>query len=65
MSERSIEILLVGDNPADVHLTITALRDARSSSEVHVVTDGEQALAYLNREGDYIKAPRPTPYSWI
>jgi chemotaxis family two-component system response regulator Rcp1 len=26
---------------------------------VHVVTDGEQALAYLKREGDYIKAPRP------
>jgi two-component system, chemotaxis family, response regulator Rcp1 len=59
MSERSIEILLVEDNPADVHLTLTALRDARSASKVHVVTDGEQALAYLRREGDHIKAPRP------
>jgi CheY-like chemotaxis protein len=42
-----------------VHLTLTALRDARSSTEVHVVTDGEQALAFLKHEGAHIKAPRP------
>jgi len=59
MSERSIGILLVEDNPADVHLTLTALRDARSSSEVHVVADGEEALAFLKREGTHAKAPRP------
>jgi CheY-like chemotaxis protein len=59
MSERSIEILLVEDNPADIHLTLTALRDARSSSKVHVVTDGEQALAFLKREGAHSNAPRP------
>jgi CheY-like chemotaxis protein len=59
MNERSIGILLVEDNPADVHLTLTALRDARSSSEVHVVVDGEEALAFLKREGDHVHAPRP------
>jgi len=59
MSERQIAILLVEDNPADVHLTLTALRDARSSSEVHVVTDGAKALDFLTRQGDYAKAPRP------
>ena len=48
-TERPIGILLVEDNPADIHLTLTALRDARSSSEVHVVTDGEEALAFLKR----------------
>jgi CheY-like chemotaxis protein len=58
-TERSIEILLVEDNPADVHLTLAALRDARSSSEVHVVTDGEEALAFLKREGKYVNATRP------
>ena len=56
---RPIEILLVEDNPADVHLTLTALRDARSPSEVHVVADGEEALAFLRREGGHISAPRP------
>jgi chemotaxis family two-component system response regulator Rcp1 len=59
MSERSIGILLVEDNPADVHLTLTALRDARSPSEVHVVADGEAALAFLKREGAHANAPRP------
>jgi two-component system, chemotaxis family, response regulator Rcp1 len=59
MNERPIGILLVEDNPADVHLTLTALRDARSSSEVHVVVDGEEALAFLKREGDHVHAPRP------
>jgi CheY-like chemotaxis protein len=58
-TKRRIEILLVEDNPADVHLTLTALRDARSLSQVHVVTDGEQALAFLRREGDRADAPRP------
>jgi two-component system, chemotaxis family, response regulator Rcp1 len=59
MSDRSIGILLVEDNPADVHLTLTALRDARSQSEVHVVADGEEALAFLKREGAHANAPRP------
>jgi two-component system, chemotaxis family, response regulator Rcp1 len=58
-TERSIGILLVEDNPADVHLTLTALRDARSSSEVHVVADGEEALAFLKREGKHVNATRP------
>jgi len=59
MSDRSIGILLVEDNPADVHLTLTALRDARSQSEVYVVADGEEALAFLKREGAHVNAPRP------
>jgi CheY-like chemotaxis protein len=58
MRERPIEILLIEDNPADVHLTLTALRDARSQNQVHVVTDGEKALAFLKREGAYVNAPR-------
>jgi chemotaxis family two-component system response regulator Rcp1 len=57
--ERPIEILLVEDNPADAHLTLTALRDARSPNEAHVVTDGEEALAFLKREGAHVNAPRP------
>ena len=59
MNERPIGILLVEDNPADVHLTLTALRDARSPSEVHVAVDGEEALAFLKREGDHVHAQRP------
>lgn len=59
MIERPIEVLVVEDSEADQHLTTTALRDARIPNDVHVVADGEQALAYLNREGTYADAPRP------
>jgi len=59
MPERPIEVLVVEDNEADVYLTTTALRDARISSNIHVVADGEQAIAFLNHERTYADAPRP------
>src|SRR5712691_8517341 len=43
----------------DVDLTKAALRDARILNEVHVVYDGEEALRFLRRVGDYGAAPRP------
>jgi len=54
-----MRVLLVEDNPADVQLTLTALRDARSHNQVHVVADGEEALTFLKRQGANINSPRP------
>ena len=59
MGRRPIEILIVEDNAADVVLTTTALRDAKIANEVYVVNDGEKALAFLRREGEYSSAPCP------
>ena len=59
MGRRPIEILIVEDNAADVVLTTTALRDAKIANEVHVVNDGERALAFLRREGEYPNVPSP------
>lgn len=42
-----IEILLVEDNPGDVRLTQEGLHHARVRSRLHVVTDGEEAMAFL------------------
>jgi CheY-like chemotaxis protein len=56
---RSIEILLVEDNPGDVYLTKSALRDARIANTVHTVQDGEAALRFLRREGEYAGVVRP------
>lgn len=42
-----IEILLVEDNPADVRLTVEALKTARVRNRMRVVEDGEQALEVL------------------
>ena len=56
---RPIDILLVEDNPADVRLTIEALKDGKVYSNLHVVVDGEEALAFLRREGEHHGAVRP------
>ena len=56
---RPIEILLVEDSPADIALTQEALLDSKLHNNLHVVTDGMEALAFLRREGAYREAPVP------
>src|SRR3977135_2064816 len=58
-SGRTLEILLVEDNPADVRLIREALEDHHTPSHLTVVNDGEVALAYLRQEGAYTQASRP------
>ena len=43
----SADILLVEDNPADVELTLRALRKANLANPIHVAADGAEALDYL------------------
>ena len=57
--QRPIQILVVDDNPADVYLMLTALRDARIRNEIHTATDGEEALAFLRRQREHADAPCP------
>jgi two-component system response regulator len=60
MSEsKPIEILLIEDNAGDARLAKEALRDAKVANNLNWVPDGVEALAYLRREGQYGKAPRP------
>jgi CheY-like chemotaxis protein len=54
-----VEILLVEDNPGDVRLTREALRDGRIHTHLSVAADGEEALAFLRRQGRFGDAPRP------
>ena len=56
---KTYDILLVEDNPGDVELTKDTIEDSSYSTNVAVVDDGEPAMAYLRREGDYSEAPRP------
>jgi CheY-like chemotaxis protein len=56
---KTIELLLVEDNAGDVRLTKEALRDGNLSHNLNHVWDGEQALAFLTRQGPYKDAPRP------
>ncbi len=46
-------ILLVEDNPAHAELIMRGLEDSRVANRVMHVSDGEEALDYLFRRGDY------------
>ena len=52
-------LLLVEDNPQDEMLTLRALRRANVANSVDVARDGQQALDYLFREGDYAARAGP------
>ena len=53
------QVLLVEDSPGDVRLTQEAFREARRSVQVHVASNGLEAMAFLRRDGTYTNAPRP------
>ena len=63
MAERpecqAVDVLLVEDDPGDILMTREAFEQYKIRNVLHVVTDGEQALQYLRRTGDYAGAPRP------
>jgi two-component system, chemotaxis family, response regulator Rcp1 len=52
-----LDVLLVEDNPADVRLTIEALKDARMPTRLHVARDGVEAIRLLRDETGLV--PRP------
>ncbi len=54
-----IEILLVEDSPGDADLAREALETTKVRNTLHVVRDGEEAMAYLRRQGKWANAPRP------
>jgi two-component system, chemotaxis family, response regulator Rcp1 len=57
---RPVEILLVEDNPGDIRLTVEVLKEADDvHTNLSVVKDGIEAMAFLRREGHYTDAPRP------
>jgi chemotaxis family two-component system response regulator Rcp1 len=56
---RSKNILLVEDTPGDVRLAHEAIRDAKVRTNLHVVGDGVEAMAFLRRQGKYADAAHP------
>lgn len=53
MTSKSVEILLVEDNPDDVELTLHALRQEKLANTVEVVRDGEEALDFIFCRGKF------------
>ena len=54
-------ILLVEDDPKDVELTLTGLGEYNLANEVVVARDGEEALDYLYRRGDFASRANGNP----
>ena len=55
----AIEVLLVEDSPGDVRLTREAFKDAKVHINLHVASNGTEAMSFLNLEGEYANARRP------
>ena len=55
----TIDILLVEPNPGDTRLFTENFRDAKLVNTIHAVADGEEALDYLRRRGEYADVPVP------
>ena len=55
----AIAVLLIEDSPGDVRLTREAFKDAKVHINLHVASDGAEAMDFLNREGKHANAPRP------
>ena len=56
---RPMEILLVEDSLIFARIAIGALKQGRVLHRLTWLTDGSEALRFLQREGKYAAAPRP------
>jgi CheY-like chemotaxis protein len=59
MTTRAVEILLVEDDPGDVLITREAFEQSKLINNLRNVSNGEEALSYLRREGAFAEAARP------
>lgn len=56
---KPIEILPVEDSPADADLTRECFQESRILNNLHVMSDGTEAMAFVRLQGRSSVAPRP------
>ena len=54
-----IEILLVEDDPGDVLMTQEAFADYKIANRLTVVSNGEDAIAYMRKQGQFVGVATP------
>ena len=54
-----VHILLVEPNPGDTRLFTESFKEAGITNQIYTVSDGESALEFLHRRGEYDSVPRP------
>lgn len=62
ISNKSIDILLVENDEANVRITLRAFDRATLKNNIHVVNDGQEALDFIHHRGKYQEEKKfPTP----
>ncbi|MCK4394015.1 response regulator [Candidatus Bipolaricaulota bacterium] len=59
LNPEKIKVLVVEDNPNDVTIIKRAMRKSEVKCELSFARDGEEALNFLYRQGEFEDAPRP------
>jgi len=54
-----IDILLAEDSPGDAELAKEALEESNLKNRLYTVVDGQEALDFLYKKGEYKNVPRP------
>ncbi len=55
----SVDILIVEDNESDMLLMKEAIKGTAMQNSLFTVSSADEALAFLNKEGDFKECPRP------
>jgi len=56
---KPIEILMVEDSAGDAELLLDFLEQSKVKNRIHWVKDGEEAMAFVHREGEHAGKPVP------
>ena len=59
LNGRPVEILLVEDNEGDIGLVEEVFQEGRINNNLSVAEDGEEAMMFLHKEGQFTNATRP------
>ena len=58
-SNKTADILLVEDNPADIRLVEEAFKESALNVKLHVIEESTDTVRFLRKEDAYKKAPSP------
>ena len=56
---KPIDILLVEDNAGDTRLAVEALKESKLRNNLHIVTDGMEAMDFIYKRGKHAQVQRP------
>lgn len=59
LKPKSVEVLLVEDSPTQAMMIREIISDVREFNWLATMADGEQAMNFLRREGEFARAARP------